>query len=300
MMVNSTKRRPLSNGLPCLGMPSPSTHMTYGTPDCTSGRTTWPGLDWTSSCRPSSCRTTNLKPQSASESEMSFCTSRSAPLRLNTACSFCCSTKTTSPGSALGDSLPMPGKRSLVLCEAPLSTFTSRTWRSFFICTWYPPVQSGHRDCSCCTMPGPICRICTTTPVPRHVGHFFGSPFITDRVIASLAVLPLYRSSSDTLSGYTVSSALRLPPRARRRPPPKNRSNTSMPPSGMSPPSSPSSPYLSYFSRFSASLSTSYAAWIFLNSSGSPPLSGCFLSASFRNAFLMSESVAFLSTPSTL
>ena len=51
-------------------------------------------------------------------------------------------------------------------------------------------------------------------------------------------------------------------------------------PSGMSPPSSASMPPLSYLARLSSSFSTSHAAWIFLNSSGSPPLSGCFTRAS--------------------
>ena len=100
-----------------------------------------------------------------------------------------------------GCSLPMPLNLSLVLCVAPLSTLTSSTCRSFFIVTLYPPLQSGHLAWSCCTMPGPIWRIWITTPCPRHVLHFRGSPFITLRVMASFAVLPLYKSSSETLRG---------------------------------------------------------------------------------------------------
>mmetsp|Transcript_5416 Transcript_5416/g.17138 ORF Transcript_5416/g.17138 Transcript_5416/m.17138 type:complete len:268 (+) Transcript_5416:441-1244(+) len=267
-MVKRTKRRPLSKGLPALGMPSSATAMTNGTPGAASGRTTWPGAETTSSSRPSSCVTVNEKPTSASTREMSRWSSRSAPLRLNTLCSFCWSTKMTSPGSALGDSLPMAAKRSLVECLAPFSMFTSRTWRSFFIVTEKPvPPQSGHRDCICCTMPGPIWRIWITAPWPRHVPHCRGSPFITLRVMASLAVLPLYRSSRDTLSGCTVSSALRRPGAARDwrrppRPPPKNKSKISAPPSPPPPPfsSRPSRPYLSYFSFFSGSDRTSYDA----------------------------------------
>ena len=67
--------------------------------------------------------------------------------------------------------------------------------------------------------------------------------------------------------------------------------------SSMSKSASSASPVASYTLRFSADDSTAYASDTALNSSGSPPLSGCNFSASARYFFLTSASLQCSSRP---
>ena len=67
------------------------------------------------------------------------------------------------------------------------------------------PWQSGHTVCVCVMMPGPIWRMRTCTPWPRHALQFFTAPSLPPRpshleqmtflFTFSLRVVPLYVSS---------------------------------------------------------------------------------------------------------
>uniref|UniRef100_A0ABI7W5Z6 Uncharacterized protein n=2 Tax=Felidae TaxID=9681 RepID=A0ABI7W5Z6_FELCA len=62
------------------------------------------------------------------------------------------------------------------------------------------PLQSEHTDCICCTIPGASCLIIITHTYPLHA---LQSTFLLS---CSLVVLPLYRSSKDTLGRKELDS----------------------------------------------------------------------------------------------
>mmetsp|Transcript_16091 Transcript_16091/g.34963 ORF Transcript_16091/g.34963 Transcript_16091/m.34963 type:complete len:200 (+) Transcript_16091:819-1418(+) len=188
------------------------------------GVTISPSFAVTSSCRPSRCSRVNLYPHSASVSEISFSTNRSLPLRLNVACSFCCKMRMTSPGSMSGASSASPWK--VIFCPwlMPFSTCTSRiffSWitllplhcphLSFSEIIWPEPLHSGHTDCICWTMPGPIWRMVTFIPEPWQPAHrpvlpdLEPTPLHLEQMTflesESFLVAPLYMSSRVTLRG---------------------------------------------------------------------------------------------------
>mmetsp|Transcript_16754 Transcript_16754/g.41998 ORF Transcript_16754/g.41998 Transcript_16754/m.41998 type:complete len:290 (-) Transcript_16754:357-1226(-) len=164
LTTNSTYRLPLMMGLERSGMPSSS--MQRNSP----GLMTSPGAVRTTSTRWSRCVMVTAAPHSASRREISFLQNRSCALRMNTGCfSFCCATKTTSPGSMPGFSSALPLNTIFSPSAMPGSTCTSITSRSR---TTLSPLQLGQRSlslmaspvpwhrwhalCICCTMPGPI------------------------------------------------------------------------------------------------------------------------------------------------
>eukprot|EP01139_Manchomonas_bermudensis_P007779 Amastigsp_a183185_25.p3 type:complete len:155 gc:universal Amastigsp_a183185_25:510-974(+) len=117
------------------------------------------------------------------------------------------------------------------------------------------PEHSRHCICICWTMPGPICRSWIRTPCPLHAAHRDTPapplpsqvPHSALRLTAIFFVRPLYRSSSLTTIGCTISS-VRGGPRRRALPPPPNipppnmEKMSSNPVSCMPPSCMPSSP----------------------------------------------------------
>mmetsp|Transcript_49719 Transcript_49719/g.140160 ORF Transcript_49719/g.140160 Transcript_49719/m.140160 type:complete len:282 (-) Transcript_49719:321-1166(-) len=239
----------------------PSSSLASGSNPCVIGFTISPGDVLMSSCLPSRCVSSSSKPHSASTSEMSRWTNRSAPFRRSSAWSACFSTKTTSPVSASGCSSAMLWKTTLWPSGEPFWMWTSRISRSCFLEKDFPfPPHALHADCICWTI-GPIRTTSTFTPRPSQWPQVW-TPFflsMTCRVIAIFFVAPLYICSSETFSVCTTSLVFWrvLPPGPPRRPgPPKREPKMS---AGSPPwsPSRPSSPNRLYFSRFSGSLSTS-------------------------------------------
>mmetsp|Transcript_104906 Transcript_104906/g.254604 ORF Transcript_104906/g.254604 Transcript_104906/m.254604 type:complete len:303 (+) Transcript_104906:306-1214(+) len=291
------------------------------------GFTICPGVLVIMSTLPSGRVTGKEKPVSASESVSVRDMNRSGPLRVKTACGFSSTTNTTSPGVPPGCWSASPVKVILSPAFMPRSMYTSRTLRPRTVrsplqpehlsssrIVVLAPRHVGHSTWLCWIMPGPTCRIITLMPRPRQSVHVTSAPSLpprpsqssqmTLRVMASFTVRPLYRSSRETLSGWTWSSPFLGPWRPRRPPPP----NMALKMSSASPPppppsSSPSFPYRSYFSRFSGSESTPNASPSCLNFSGSPPLSGWRAGPrthALRYALRISSAVAVFSTPSTL
>mmetsp|Transcript_21554 Transcript_21554/g.71279 ORF Transcript_21554/g.71279 Transcript_21554/m.71279 type:complete len:321 (-) Transcript_21554:173-1135(-) len=267
------------------------------------GRITSPGAEEMMSVRPSRALSSILKPHSASVSEIDRSMYRSSPCRLNSACGCSLRTKTTSPASPSGISSAFSEKLILCWSGAPLGMWTSRVsccldWRN--VCP--VPPHTSHVFCTCWII-GPIRIVWIRAPCPWHAEQVSTPRWrsITFRVSRSERVAPLYSCSSVTLRGCTIGSPFltRLccrPPRPR----PERTSKISPGPPPPPPSSSPSSPYRSYSSRFLSSPSASWAFWMFLKTSGSPPLSGWFLTAALRYAFLISSCVAVLDTPSSL
>merc|ERR1719285_532720 len=154
---------------------------------------------------------------------------RSSRFRAKTSCSDCCNTMTTSPGSTPG-AWSTGTSRIFVSCTV---FFPSQVLhRSFSLIISPSPLQSGQTDCICWTMPGPSCLIDTLTPRPEQVLQETTAPDlppwplhflqITFFLICSFDVLPLNRSSRETLRGWSVSSPLAgllLPPRPPIPPP---------------------------------------------------------------------------------
>mmetsp|Transcript_66951 Transcript_66951/g.193881 ORF Transcript_66951/g.193881 Transcript_66951/m.193881 type:complete len:340 (-) Transcript_66951:58-1077(-) len=234
-----------------------------GSKPCAIGFTISPGLVFTNNFRPSRCVNSKVNPQSASTKEILRSMNKSAPLRLNTECSCCLRTKTTSPASASGCSSAISRNVTLWLSGEPFWMCTSNTSRSVFVWKLLPfPPQAPHCDCICWII-GPMRTTSMRTPRPSHCLHscmpFFLS--MTDRVIAIFLVAPLYICSKVTFNGCTTSFVfcrLRAPPPPPRRPPPPNNDSKMSDGSPGPPPSSkPSSPKRSYLDRLSASLNTS-------------------------------------------
>mmetsp|Transcript_32680 Transcript_32680/g.71921 ORF Transcript_32680/g.71921 Transcript_32680/m.71921 type:complete len:303 (-) Transcript_32680:274-1182(-) len=301
-MEKTMKRPPLLKMLPCWGMPSPLICFTA------LSLTTSPTGLVNFKTLPSRWVIVRVKPVSASVREMLIFITRSAPLRWKVSCSFTVTTIITSPGSVPGTSSASPPKRTFCPWLMPRSTCTSNTFLS--LSTLLPmhtlhlsfsfmhlpaPRHPPHTDCTCCTIPGPIWRSWMRAPRPLQSEQVLSAPILPPlpsqswqgflREIASLTVLPLYRSSRETFIWCTMSSPLGTPLRPPPPPPPpKNMENTSSadcPPPPPPPPSRPSMPCASYVRRLSASHRISAAALISLNFSISPPLSGWFFSASF-------------------
>mmetsp|Transcript_63689 Transcript_63689/g.142050 ORF Transcript_63689/g.142050 Transcript_63689/m.142050 type:complete len:204 (+) Transcript_63689:655-1266(+) len=186
-------RSPYSDGVPCLGMPSPLI------------RIVWPGLvtPVRLSCTtwPSRCLNDVSNPRSAARRGMVILMAKVAPLRLNVGCPTAFSLRTTSPGICPGfcsDSyLKMISSPSgIPFSMVAVSVFSSRLHFSFDS-TWT----------SCCTiMPGPA-RRCTIffslghAPQPAHRGKC--PLFLQLRQTIRLLIVadfsfPTYKSSSVT------------------------------------------------------------------------------------------------------
>mmetsp|Transcript_2526 Transcript_2526/g.9760 ORF Transcript_2526/g.9760 Transcript_2526/m.9760 type:complete len:314 (+) Transcript_2526:2707-3648(+) len=242
--LKCTKSFPLLNGWPYVGMPSSNTALKDD------GLITSPSFVLTRSCLLSRCVTVVLNPQSASVREMSFSRNKSLPLRLKTACSFSCTTKTISPGTVPGASSASPWNTIFWLFTMPFSMCTSRTffsWTTFWAwhwphlsfseITWPVPRHSLHTVCICCTMPGAICRTTKRTPLPLHEPQCPDAPLLlplpshlgqsTFFARDSFFVTPLYSSSKLTFNPCTTSSPFRW--RCLWPPPPR------LPPNGFPP-----------------------------------------------------------------
>src|SRR6185312_1613812 len=150
-------------------------------------------------------------------------------------------------------------------------------------------------------------------PVPWHVGHDEGTCAATGTCAPSIACshemwtsLPMSRPRSGpglrAARPPPPARSDRMSPKPPKPPPPPGPPPVRNAPGSNPPPKKP--PPWSYCLRFSGSDSTAYACWISLKRSSafsSPWLvSGWYLRASLRYAFLISSAEAFLSTPRVL
>lgn len=169
-------------------------------------------------------------------------------LRLKRSCGFSSMTMTTSPGVTPGAWSLSPRKVIVWPPFMPLSMCTSSIFfsettflplhvlqRSLLLMISPVPEHSSHA-CWICWIIGPIWRIMMRMPRPLQEAHSRTAPSLpplplhfaqmTLRVSASFVILPLYRSSSETVTRCTRSFVLRgpcgLPPPPKNPPPPNS------------------------------------------------------------------------------
>mmetsp|Transcript_5762 Transcript_5762/g.14234 ORF Transcript_5762/g.14234 Transcript_5762/m.14234 type:complete len:306 (+) Transcript_5762:364-1281(+) len=268
-MLKVMVRSPNSEGVPCLGMPSPLMRMTCP------GRVTPVRL--TVTVWPSRCLKLVSKPSSAARSGIESFMLSVSRLRLNIGLGTDLSLSTTSPGiwpgfCSLSYLNTMSSPSGIPFSMVALSVFSSRLHFSL-----------DSTMTSCCTiMPGPALR-CTIFfsfgqaphSLQRGVCIFFLQFLHTmRRLIVALFSFPTYRSSSVTGSSISMFRPLLL---SCRPPPPKNMSKGEPPCSCWCsrPLRAAAMPVWSYSTRFSGSERISYASVIsrnFCTAASPPPL----------------------------
>mmetsp|Transcript_2235 Transcript_2235/g.4351 ORF Transcript_2235/g.4351 Transcript_2235/m.4351 type:complete len:263 (+) Transcript_2235:224-1012(+) len=216
-MLNWMVRSPNSEGVPCLGMPSPLMRMV------------WPGLvtpvRLTVTVWPSRCLKLVSKPSSAARSGMESFMLSVSRLRLNIGLGTDLSLSTTSPGicpgfCSLSYLKTMSSPSGMPFSMVAVSVFSSRLHFSL-----------DSTITSCCTIiPGPA-RRCTIFFSFGHAPHslqrgvcIFFLQFLQTmrRLTVADFSLPTYRSSSVT--GSSISMLRPRLPSPRPPPPPKNMS----------------------------------------------------------------------------